>query len=135
MKRSTPPLFCELAVKAVIPTIRAMVAKELSTGHMMKQHEVALALGLTQSAISQYLRNIRGNTLNLEGVEGVEELVKELAEMISSGNASFSHINSKFCEACRLVRETRLLCCLHKKVDPDFEVDDCNTCASTRQGC
>jgi len=135
MKSSAPPVFCELAVKAIVPTVRAMLAKELSSSYMMKQQDVAASLGLTQSAISQYLRNVRGNTLNLEGVKGIDRVVRELAEAISNGNASFSYINGKYCEICRMVRETRLLCCLHQKVDPNFNVEACSSCASSVRGC
>jgi len=135
MKGSAPPISCELAVKAIVPTVRAMLAKELTSGHMMKQQEVATALGLTQSAISQYLRNVRGTALDLQGVQSIEAVIKEMAQAISDGSASFSYINGKYCEVCRQVRETRLLCNLHKKVDPDFEIEGCSSCTPGAHGC
>ncbi len=135
MKGTAPPISCELAVKAIVPTVRAMLAKELNTGHGMKQQEVATALGLTQSAISQYLRNVRGTALNLQGIQGVDEVVREMAEAITNGSASFSYINNKYCEICRQVRETRLLCELHKRVNPAYNVEGCNSCAPAIRGC
>ena len=135
MKGNAPPISCELAVKAIVPSVRAMLAKELISGHLMKQQEVATALGLTQSAISQYLRNVRGTALNLQGMQGIDAVVREMAEAISNGSASFNYINGKYCEICRQVRETRLLCELHKRVNPDYEVEGCTSCAPAMRGC
>ena len=52
-----PP--CELIVWYVIPTIRAELAKELiKLG--LSQKEVSERLGITQSAVSQYVKDKRG---------------------------------------------------------------------------
>ena len=56
---------CEVTAK-VIPALRAMIVKELTDSYGMTQTEVAERLGITQAAISQYLRNIRGRQIPFE---------------------------------------------------------------------
>jgi predicted transcriptional regulator len=135
MRKRSTPLPCELIVKAAIPAIRAMVAKELAHTYMMKQEEVAVALGLTQSAVSQYLCSRRGKALKLDGVEAVKRIVKDMAAVIYEGKYTPAYLNTKYCEACRQIREARLLCALHKKVDPSFNTEGCDSCISLATGC
>lgn len=118
---------CEIASRAVVPTVRAMVAKELSESYKMKQEGIASLLGITQSAVSQYLGNIRGRTLDLEGVEEVEAVVKELTYILMTDSNSKAACQ-RCCEACRIIREKRLLCQLHAHLDPTFNIAGCNVC-------
>ena len=135
MSKNFTPLPCELAVKAIIPALRAMLAKELTQTYTMKQQDIASALGLTQSAVSQYLRSVRGRAIDLYSVQGVDKIVKEMSTTILNDRISPASINRMYCEACRLVRETRLLCTLHKKVDPDFNVEGCVSCLPVSYRC
>ena len=50
---------CEIVVKTVLPVMRAMVAKELIKVYNLKQVEVADLIGVTQAAVSQYVRGER----------------------------------------------------------------------------
>jgi predicted transcriptional regulator len=68
------PLPCEFAVKAIIPAFRALIAKELIEYYQLKQENVAGLLGVTQPAISQYTRNVRGKTLDLDKNESIRLL-------------------------------------------------------------
>ena len=52
-----PP--CEVIVWYVIPTIRAELAKEL-VKMGMSQKDISERLGITQSAVSQYIKDKRG---------------------------------------------------------------------------
>jgi len=66
---------CEVAVKCVLPVVRAMIAKELVTKHGLNQVETARLLGVSQPAISLYSRKARGNALNLENDHDIAVLV------------------------------------------------------------
>jgi predicted transcriptional regulator len=94
MKMVVGPTPCELAVRVVIPSLRALVAKELTRTYSLKQQEIASALGVTQSAVSQYVRSVRGKTLDLDGIAPIDRIVKETAESISKNNVSTAYINS-----------------------------------------
>jgi len=126
---------CEIAAKAIVPTIRAMIAKELSQSYKMKQDDIAERLGITQSAVSQYLGNIRGKALDLGGVTEIEVVIKDLAYILAAGTPDARAVGRKYCETCRIIREKRLLCQLHKRLDPLFNTKDCDLCISTSTAC
>jgi len=126
---------CEMAAKAIIPTVRAMVARELSQSYRMRQDDIADLLGITQSAVSQYLGNIRGKALDLEGVKEVETVVKDLASILTMASLTPRVVCQKYCEACRIVREKKILCQLHGRLDPMFNTTDCDICTPTSTAC
>ena len=122
------PLPCELAVKSIIPAFRALVAKELVESYELKQERIAGLLGVTQSAISQYTRSVRGKALNLDDIEDICVVAKDLAAALTMSSLSLRQINQRYCEACRIARETRMMCELHKRLDPAFNTEECNAC-------
>ena len=122
------PLPCEFAVKSIVPAFRALVARELIESYNLKQEDIANLLGVTQPAISQYARNIRGKILDLDGVERIRIIAKDLAFDLVNNSLSLKHINQKYCEACRTAREKRMICNLHKRLDPSFNIEECDAC-------
>ncbi len=135
MRTVATPTPCELAVRVVIPSVRALVARELTQNYSLKQQEIASALGVTQSAVSQYVRSVRGKILNLDGIAPIGEIVKETAESISRNEASAAYLNRNYCQVCRLIRERRLLCALHRRFDPDYDVEGCSACLPSNTMC
>ena len=122
------PLPCEFAVKSIVPAFRSLVARELLENYNFKQEKIATLLDVTQPAISQYTRNIRGKTLDFDGVEKIVLIAKDLATSLANESISSKQVNRKYCEACRIAREKRIICELHKRLDPLFNVEDCDTC-------
>ena len=51
----------EIEAKSLIPAIRAILAKKLIIEYKMKEEFVAKVLGVTQAAISNYIRGTRGD--------------------------------------------------------------------------
>ncbi|HVO85861.1 MAG TPA: transcriptional regulator, partial [Candidatus Eisenbacteria bacterium] len=74
---------CEVAVKCVLPVVRAMVAKELKSGNGLKQVDVAKLLKVSQPAISLYQRDMRGKAMDLEDDEEIQKLVLKMAEALA----------------------------------------------------
>lgn len=118
---------CEVVAKSVLPAMRAMVTKELIEVHDLKQVEVAQLLGITQAAVSQYIRGERGVALSLENLD-VKALVSSIALQLKSGKGSPQEIVSRFCEACKLIRGKGLVCDLHKTFVPSIGMKDCRVC-------
>jgi predicted transcriptional regulator len=135
LKNAVPPSPCEMAVRVVLPSLRALVARELTSTHSLKQEDIASALGVTQSAISQYVRSLRGHTLSLGDVDAIRVIVQGIAQGIVKGDMSAAYINREYCRACRIVRESRLLCGFHKRIEPDFEADGCSACLPSSAPC
>ncbi|HYY71735.1 MAG TPA: helix-turn-helix domain-containing protein, partial [Nitrososphaeraceae archaeon] len=50
----------EIEAKSLIPAIRAILAKKLINEYKMKEEVVAKVIGVTQAAISNYIRGTRG---------------------------------------------------------------------------
>ena len=123
---------CEVAVKCVLPVVRAMVAKELMANYRLRQVDAAHVLGVSQPAISLYSRNIRGKAIHLENDRQVQDLVNNLARSLAEGNVSRRDIVLTYCEICRTIRAKGLLCKLHKAFDPLVEIEKCELCVDSR---
>jgi predicted transcriptional regulator len=122
---------CEIAVKCVLPSVRAITAKKLMTKHNLKQEQVAKLLGISQPAISLYCRRIRGKAIDLENDPAITALVENLAASLAEGNASRRDFIQSFCEICKAVRAKGLLCKLHKAFDPLIDTEKCKLCMTT----
>jgi len=122
---------CEVAVKCLLPSARAMVAKELMTKHNLKQAEAAKLLGVSQPAVSLYYRKIRGKAIDLEDDSDVTKLIGNIADSLAKGGLSHKDFISRFCEICRIVRAKGLLCEMHKTFDPSIDVEKCELCLAT----
>jgi predicted transcriptional regulator len=122
---------CEVAVRCLLPSVRAMLAKELMAKHDVNQAEVAKLLGVSQPAISLYCREMRGKTINLENDRDIQILIAQLAELLANGNLSHKEFIPKFCEICKTIRAKGLLCQMHKAFDPSIDVENCELCSLT----
>jgi len=118
----------ELASKSVIPAIRALIVKRLVEEHDMTQQEAAKLLGVTQPAVSKYLHQKRGAAIRLGGINEIERATGEIAEMVSTHKAEPAAVMSKIEEVCDYVRRNRYMCDLHKRLEPEFDVNSCHVC-------
>jgi len=85
----------------IMPSVRAAVAREM-TARDMSQAEIAALLGVTQAAVSQYLRNIRGHGAGINDALLRAE-ARKLTERIVSGKAHRDDLEQEFYAVCRLV--------------------------------
>lgn len=120
---------CEVAVKFILPSVRAAIARRLIVNYCLKQTDVAKLLGISQPAISLYTRQLRGSTLNIEGYPDIVDSINKLSEMLINGNIKFTSFVGEFCKLCKLIRSKGLLCSFHKLVDPNFNIE-CDICRS-----
>ncbi len=96
---------CELVVNDVLPGLRAALSRELISQYNMNQSEVAERLGVSQPAISQYLRKLRGNKI-FEKKE-VSDEIKRLCTRIYSGEVSSHGISSELWNICKLAADIK----------------------------
>jgi len=124
-----PP--CEVGVKAVLPAIRALMAKTIIEKHGMKEEQAAGILGLSQSAVSRYLTKGRGNIIVIEGIAEVQALVDNMITLLMNEPAKRTEILKLFCQTCRTIREKGLMCQLcQKNLDKNW-AEPCTFCRST----
>jgi len=122
------PAPCEIAVKSLIPAIRAYIAKELIRTYKMKQTEVAYLLGITQTAVSKYVSNVRGQAVRLDRVKEIQGMMNEAVYKIADRKVSGPQLTLEICYMCRAARRTRLICHLCERVDPTLKNTLCNVC-------
>jgi len=122
---------CEVAVKCLLPSVRAIIAKTLTTKHNLKQIETAKLLGISQPAISLYDRKMRGKAINLEKDPEITKLIEKLADELVKGDLTRKDYIQKFCEICKTVRAKGLLCQMHKIFDPAIDMEKCELCLIT----
>ena len=125
------PIPCEVAVKSVIPALRAYVAKELSQSYGLKQIDIAKLLGITQTAVSKYATRVRGTVLQVENINEVQVIVKDVCTTLVSGDMSRNKLIKYFCTACRTIRQKRLMCELCKRSDSTIDIQQCIICVKS----
>jgi len=126
---------CEVAVKSVVPSIRAFVATELTQSHNMKQNDVAKLLGITQTAVSKYTTQVRGATLKIDQTKEIQSMMKKIANQLAKGEITRQDLVIKFCEVCETIRKTGIMCNMCKRSDPTINVKTCQVCKSGNMTC
>jgi len=106
MKFSLPQ---EIEVWYIIPAIRSKLAKEmLNLG--LKQKEIAIKLGLRESAVSQYINKKRANDIELDdaSLKHIKESAKKIIEQKTCVTKEIQNI-------CKEIKKNKTLCKIHKK--------------------
>jgi predicted transcriptional regulator len=105
-----------------------MVVRRLVDEHGVTQQQAAHLLGITQPAVSKYMHNKRGIAIKLEGNRKVEQAAKKIADMLVSGKAGQVQVMGRLYEASVHVRRNRLMCDLHKRLEPGVNLASCRIC-------
>jgi predicted transcriptional regulator len=105
-----------------------MVVRRLVDEHGMTQQQAAHLLGITQPAVSKYMHNKRGIAIKLEGNRRVERAAKKIADMLVSGKARQVQVMGRLYEASVHVRKNKLMCDLHRRLEPGVNLTGCRIC-------
>jgi len=122
---------CEIAVKSVVPAVKALMAQQLVDGHGFKQDQVAEVLGISQSSVSKYGKKVRGYVINLDGVVTIRPLISEMVNMVIRREYQRTEFLELFCEACLIIRQTGLICDFCKKTEAKMNISECKFCMKT----
>ncbi|MCP2619703.1 helix-turn-helix domain-containing protein [Candidatus Aminicenantes bacterium AC-334-K16] len=114
---------CELIIWNVLPAIRREFARILVQEFNLSQREVAAKLGITESAVSQYLKMKRGQKLQFD-----QAILKEIRKAMKDVSTTLDNtlLIEKTCRICSLVRHHGLLCQIHR--GDTRKLDDCQIC-------
>ena len=121
---------CEIAVRSVIPAVRALIAKELMEEQGLSQDEVAEILGISQSAVSKYSRKVRGHAIKVDDIEEIRPLIDGMVILLLDRKRQSAELLQLFCQACIAVRKTSLMCTFCQKSDPTIKLEECRFCTS-----
>ena len=125
---------CEVAAKSVVPTVKALIAKELMDRRGLKQNQVAEILGVSQSAVSKYNRNVRGKAIKVGDVEEIQPFIGSMVTLLMNQTYQRGELLHLFCETCAAIRKRRLMCKFCQRSDPNFEVQECEFCTGKEHG-
>lgn len=115
-------------MKSVVPAVKALVVKELVEKYNLRQEEVAKILGISQSAVSKYTRNVRGYVINVERVDEVKPILRKITRLVLNGEYSMTEFLMLFCNMCNLIRKKGLMCDFCRKTDKRLQFKECNFC-------
>lgn len=121
----------EIEAKSLIPAIRAILAKKLISEYKMKEEVVAKVLGVTQAAISNYIRGTRGDLELIDKLSSIPEImrkVEDIAQDLVSNRAYTPGTMAKFVELCNFMRYSFIICDVHHKIESNIDEQVCELC-------
>jgi uncharacterized protein len=121
----------EIEAKSLIPAIRAILAVKLIREYKMKEELAARALGITQAAVSNYIRGTRGDTdliTKLTSFQEVMRMIDEIARDLAGNNAYTPSTMSKFLQLCNYMRFTLIICDVHHDIESNIDEQMCEQC-------
>jgi hypothetical protein len=124
----------EIEAKSLIPAVRAILAKKLIKEYSLKEEDVAKVLGITQAAVSNYVRGTRGDIeliSKLESVREVTRMIDDIAKDLSTNKAYTPSTLAKFVGLCNYMRYTLLICDVHHSIEPNIDETICEECRGT----
>lgn len=123
-----PP--CIVVVQHVLPAIRVLIAKELIEKHGLKRVRVAEKMGITPAAVTQYLKEVRGERAVkiVESSDKVIKVVSKIADGLAKDEASVYDVLENICRACRIMMSDGLLCEMHKEILPALKKCEIGEC-------
>ncbi len=124
----------EIEAKSLLPAVRAILAKKLIKEYSLKEEDVAKVLGITQAAVSNYVRGTRGDIeliSKLESVREVMRMVDDIAEDLSTNKAYTPSTLAKFVGLCNYMRYTLIICDVHHSIESNIDEQICEQCRPT----
>lgn len=121
----------EIESKTLIPALRAILAKKLAETHNIREDEISKMLGVTQAAVSNYIRGTRGDPQLIEKLgreEQVAKMLDELSESLASDMAYTPSSLSKFIGLCNYIKSSLLICDIHHNLESNIDEKICKEC-------
>ena len=121
----------EIESKSLIPALRAIIAKDLAKKHNIREDKISQMLGVTQAAISNYIRGTRGDPKLIEKLleeKQVAEMIYDISESLSSDKAYTPSSLSKFIGLCNYIKSSLLICDIHHNLESNIDDEVCKEC-------
>ncbi len=121
----------EIESKTMIPALRAILAKKLADQHKIREDDISKMLGVTQAAVSNYIRGTRGDPkliLQLSSQKQIVEMIDEISENLASNKAYTPASLSKFIGICNYIKTSLLICDIHHNLESDIDEAICKEC-------
>lgn len=119
MKKTMPQ---EIEVWYLIPALRRELARIFIEEYGLKQKKAAECLGITEAAISQYIKLKRGKEIKFSD-KALKEIRKSAKEVIENN----ADIMKKIYELCISMRKSKAMCDFHRLQDKRIS-KSCDVC-------
>ena len=123
----------EIESKSLIPALRAILAKNLAKKHLIHEDQISKMLGVTQAAISNYIRGTRGDPKLIEKLlaeKQVSEMIIDISDNLASDRAYTPSSLSKFIGLCNYIKTSLLICDIHHNLESNIDDEVCKECES-----
>ncbi len=112
----------ELEVWYLLPSLRKELAKIFVKEYNLSQREVSDVLGITESAVSQYLKSKRAKKMKFSAKE-MEEIHKTASKIVGDKR----HAADYFYQLSTKLRGSNCMCEVHRKYDKNLP-GECRMC-------
>ena len=124
----------EIIVKSVLPAVRSILVKELSSRYGYKQTEIAEALYITQASVSYYMSRARGKYIEeIYKHKDVVDMIERLADKIHRERPSKEELMKELNDIIIYILVKEYICDMHKIIEPDFDIEECKVCEAIIQ--
>jgi len=123
----------EIESKSLIPALRAIIAKKLAVEHKIREDQISKMLGVTQAAISNYIRGTRGDPeliKKLLAEKQVSEIIIEICDNLATDKSYTPSTLAKFIGLCNYIKSSLLICDIHHNLESDIDEAICKECES-----
>ena len=121
----------EIESKTLIPALRAIIAKTLAEKHHVREEIISKMLGVTQAAISNYIRGTRGDPELIKKLlleKQISEMIDDICDNLASDKAYTPSSLSKFIGLCNYIKSSLLICDIHHNLESDIDDEICKEC-------
>lgn len=97
-------MHCEKFVKNYLPSIKANTVKSLYKDYELNQTEISKTLDITQAAVSQYIRGVRGDKeLPEDIIKETQEAAEKIYKLHNKGELSDEELAKVWCKICKMI--------------------------------
>jgi len=121
----------EIESKTLIPALRAILSKKLAVDYKIREDEISKMLGVTQAAVSNYIRGTRGDPQLIQKLLSEDQVVKmlnDLSDGLASDRAYTPSSLSKFIGLCNFIKSSLLICDIHHNLESNIDEKVCKEC-------
>ena len=121
----------EIESQSLIPALRAILAKELAKKYHIREDKISQMLGVTQAAVSNYIRGVRGDPkliAKLMEEKQVVDMITEISGNLASDKAYTPSSLSKFIGLCNYIKSSLLICDIHHNLESNIDDEVCKEC-------
>ena len=107
------------------------IYQELAEKHGIREDEISKMLGVTQAAVSNYIRGTRGDPELIKKLlteDQVSEMIFEISDDLSSDKAYSPSSLSKFIGLCNYIKSSLLICDIHHNLESNIDEAVCKEC-------